>query len=291
MEQTLEQPIVEESVTAPVQEDPYAIDESQLAMLAPEARQAFDNVSKQWREKAEGYAKTRAEKAAEETSARYKDYDEHKKYSEALKQLTGDPRFQQWYQAVSAQPQQQQQQMMVARPEEYALAIQEAAAGDPTKFNQLIMRSFQQIAAPTIREFTQLKQEQAQDRELDTLFRAHPDASELDDTSLFGEGNPTPLELAVHRVVDQQGGTFEQAYAVARQIASAYEKKYKDKALGLVDGKKQSVTEQTSQQSKETDNIVEVGSAEEALRKNVEATMRGQKVTYVAKSRTFQRKK
>jgi hypothetical protein len=178
---------------------------------------------------------------------------------------------------------------MAATNEQYALAIQEAAAGDPTKLNAIITRSFQMIAAPTIKEFTQLKQEQAQDRELDALFRMYPDAEELDDPKLFGEGNPTPLELAVHRVVDQQGGTFEQAYKVARQMASALESKYKNQALGMVNGKKQSVTEKTSVQSKETDNIVEVGSGEEALRKNVEASMRGQKVTYVAKQRTFRR--
>src|ERR1700679_1875141 len=109
MEQTLEQPTAPQPTQG--QDDPFAIDEAQLSTLAPEARQAFDTVAKSWREKAEGYAKTRAEKAAEETSAKYKDYDEQKKYAQSLRELASDPQFQQWYQQREQMRQNQQPQV------------------------------------------------------------------------------------------------------------------------------------------------------------------------------------
>jgi hypothetical protein len=289
MAETLEAPSQEQAPTQESQApDPYALDEQTLSGLAPEARVAFDGAVKTWRTKAEEQAKAAAQKAAEETASKYKDYDEQKKYGDALRQMAADPRFQQVYQAVYGN-QQQQQPQLAAPAEEYALAVQEAAAGNPARLNQIFMRTVQQVAAPTLREFTQLKQERAQDQQIDSLFRAHPDAEELDDVGLFGEGTPTPLELAIHRVVDQQGGTFEQAYTVARQIAQAYEKKYKNAALGMVNGKKESVTESASRQTKDSNTVIEVASGEEALRKNIEAEMKGQKVTYVAKQRTFRR--
>jgi len=293
MEQTLETP-QEQTLEAPIQEstpsaDPFAIDEQELSTLAPEARVAFDNVTKKWRSKVDEYSQSAAQKAAEEASSRYKDYDEQKKYADALRQLTQDPRFVQWYQQVSQQGS-QTQVPQVASPEEWAQAVQEAASGNSTRMQAIIGRQFQIMAAPTMRQFQELQMQTQQDREIDTLFKAHPDAEELDELGRETENDPSLLEWAIYDVVDKKGGTFEQAYLQARRIADQINKKSKDAALGLVNGKKQSVTEKTSQQSKESDNIIEVASANEALRKNVEASMKGQKVTYVAKNRVLGRK-
>jgi hypothetical protein len=291
MEQVLDpnaapaEPAVKEE-TAPTS-DPFAMDESQLSALAPEARVAFDNVAKAWRSKAEEYTKSAAQKAMEETASKYRDYDENKQYANALRQLTSDPRFVQWYQSIQSQglQQQQQQAMQVATAEDYALAVQEAAAGNPQRMQQIRMREFQALAAPALKEFNEMKVQQQQDREIDKLFKMHPDAEELDALGRTQDGEPSLLEWAVYDIVDKKGGTYEQAYQHAKRIADAMSKKSKDAALGLVNGKKQSVTEQVSQQSKETDNVIEVASGEEALRKNIEATMKGQKVTFYAKPR------
>lgn len=262
--------------------DPFSVDEGTLASLAPEARVAFDAAVKQWRTKADEHYRGVSQKAVDEATSKFKDYDEQKQYANALRQLTSDPRFVQWYQLMQGQQQQQQQPQQVGSPEEWAQAVQEAAAGQNQRLIALQQRQFQAWAAPTIREFNDLKEQQSQDRERDSLFTRHPDAEELDRT----EGSkPSLLEMAVYQVVDKNRGTWEQAYEYARSIADGYKKQAKDAALGLVTDKKNGVTEKGPQQLKETDNIIEVGSGEEALRKNIEASMRGQKVTYVAKSR------
>lgn len=287
MEQTIEQPTQTQEPPAQTTSapDPYALDETQLSTLAPEARVAFDGVTKAWREKAEA-ART---SAVQEATAKYKDYDEQKKFADALRQLSTQPWFVQAYNQSQQQQQlqqQQQQQNSIATPEMWAQAVQEMAAGNPAFWNSLQQKQFMANAAPFIKDFQQMKTEQAQDRARDALFSAHPDADELD----IQEGDaPSLLEMAVYQVVDKQGGTWEQAYQYARSIADGYKKNAKDAALGLVNGKKASVTEQTSQQSRETENVVEVASAEEALRKNVEAAMRKQNVTYVAKNKVLRR--
>lgn len=269
--------------------DPFSIDEGTLAQLTPEARVAFDSATKSWREKADSYAKTYSQKELEKVQSKYKDYDEKSQHSEALNRLVSDPRFAQWYQQTYQQQQQQQQQSArVASPEEWAQAISEAAGGNEQKLQGIIARQFQMMASPTIRQFQEQQQTIVQDRELDSLFRRHPDADELDDPKIWGEGK-TPLELAIHQVVDREGKTFEEAYQVARSMVDAANSRARNAAHGIVDAKKNSVTEAASKTSKETDTVIEVASAEEALRKNVEAAMRKQNVTYVAKSRLSRR--
>lgn len=272
---------------APAPQDPFAVDESVLSTLTPEARVAYDTTVKSWREKADAHYKTEAEKRVAEVQSKYKDYDEKAKYAEALQQLASDPRFAQWYQATFQQPQ-QPQMPQVASPEDWAVALAEASSGSPQKMQMLLGRQFQAMAAPTIRQFQEQQTSLQQDRELDSLFRRHPDADELDDPKIWGEGK-TPLELAIHQVVDREGKSFEEAYQVARQMVDAANTRAKNAALGMVNEKKESVTEAASKTSKETENIIEVASAEEALRKNVEAAMKKQNVTYVAKPKVLRR--
>lgn len=280
-QQTLEAP--QETENKPTQEaDPFALDETTLSSLPPESRVAFDSAVKQWRSKAEEHYKGVSQKAVEEATSKFKDYEDQKKHADALRQLAVDPRFVQWYQWIQGQQTQHQQNPQVASPEEWAQAIQEAASGNNQRLIGIQQRQFQAWAAPTIKEFNELKEQQMQDRERDGLFSRHPDAEELDRTD--GD-KPSLLEMAVYQVVDKNHGTWEQAYEYARSIADTYKTDAKKAALGMVNDKKNGVTEKTPQQSKETDNIIEVGSGEEALRKNIEASMKGQKVTYVAKSR------
>lgn len=282
MSDTLEADVTPQIEAPAALADPFSIDENALTSLAPEARTAFDSVVKTWRSKVDDYVKTASQKAAEEASAPYKDYEEQKKYATALRSLTADPRFVHWYQSIQGTPQGQPQQPPVASAEEYALAVQEAAAGNSEKLDAIIARKFSAMAAPTLREFESLKMQRAQDAERDSLFSRHADAQELDRQK--GD-EPSLLEMAVYHVVDRQGGTWEQAYQYARSIADAYKTEAKNAALGLVKDKKDSVTSAGQTQTKDTDNVIEVASAEEALRKTIEASMRGQKVTYVAKPR------
>ena len=78
MDQVLEAPPVEEISATPSEtppaNDPFSLDESSLASLAPEARVAFDNAVKTWRTKADEFAKSSSQKAVEEATSKFKDY-------------------------------------------------------------------------------------------------------------------------------------------------------------------------------------------------------------------------
>lgn len=257
--------------------DPFAVDESQFVSLSPEQRAALDPVLTKFRESAKSYAQ-------KERESEGKKYTEHVKKSQALEKLVSDPRFVKWYNETN-NPQNQTSvaPKSVASAEEWANAYQALSAGDPMPLEQLQSRLVMSVGGPAIQRNQQEMQMLRSENEMTKLFANHADARDLD--SIGREEDPSApslLQLAAQVVLDKQGGTWEQAYALASRVAKAMENKGKRVAMGMVSEKKGSVTEKPSTNSKE-EGVQYVDTMEEAMTANIEAAMDGRKVKYQVK--------
>ena len=255
--------------------DPFAVDESQFVSLTPEQRAALDPVLNKWKETAKSYAQ-------KEREAEGKKYTDHVKKAAALEKLVADPRFVKWYQETN-NPQQPASPKSVASAEEWAQAYQALSAGDPAPLEALQTKLVMSVGGPQLQATQQQMHMLRMENEMAKLFANHADAKDLD--QIGREDNPEApslLQLAAQSVMDKQGGTWEQAYALAKQVALAMENKGKRAAMGLVTEKKGSVTEKPSTNTKE-EGVQYVDTMEEAMAANIEAAMDGRKVQYRVK--------
>lgn len=263
------------STTDTTNSDPFAVDESQFVSLSPEQRAALDPVLNKFRETAKTYARS-------EREAEGKKYKDHVTKAQALEKLVSDPRFVKWYQETN-NPQTVATPQSVASAEEWAQAYQSLSAGDPMPLEKLQTKLVMSVGGPEIQrtrsEMNMLRQENA----LNKLFAGHSDAKDLDQIGREEDPNaPSLLQLCAQSVMDRQGGTWEQAYALAKQVALSMENKGKRAAMGLVTEKKGSVTEKPSTNSRE-EGVQYVDTMDEAMSRNIEAQMDGRKVVYRVK--------
>jgi hypothetical protein len=259
--------------------DPFEVDESSFVSLTPEQRAALDPVLTKWKESAKTYTQTVAQKERAEEAKKYAD---HVKKAAALDRLITDQRFVKWYQETNgngsgagAAPK------TVASAEEWAQAYQKLSEGDPGPLEQLQAKLVMSVGGPQLQAQREQMQLLRQENEMNKLWALHPDAKELDQIGREEDENaPSLLQLAAQGIVDK-GGTWEQAYALAKKVAQSMENKGKRAAMGLVEGKKGSVTEGKSKtNSVKDDGVVYVDTFNEALTKNIEAQMDGSKIKY-----------
>lgn len=257
--------------------DPFAVDESQFVSLTPEQRAALDPVMAKWKESAKSYAQ-------KEREAEGKKYTDHVKKAQALEKLVSDPRFVKWYQETN-NPQVQSAPQSVASAEEWAQAYQALSAGDPMPLEKLQTKLVMSVGGPQLQATQQQMRLLQSENEMNKLWALHPDAKDFD--SIGREDNPEAqslLQLAAQASVNHQTGmvNWEQAYAMAKQVALSMENKGKRAAMGIVAEKKGSTTEKPSVNTRD-EGVQYVESLEEALTKNIEAQMDGRKVVYRVK--------
>lgn len=283
-----EQQVVPVEAAVPAQEvvqapqDPFSLEESSLASLSPEQRAALDPVFDNWKKK-----------ALDEISTKEKTYQEKYKPAEekatALDNLVRDPRFQQWWtslQTSAMQGQNQQTQNQVAQskpqdfasPEEWQQAVLDASNGSSDKMREIQARMFNSMAAPVVQELRAQQQELQTTMAMKDLLERHPDARQLDMIGRNGasDTNPSLLEIAMYYAVDQNKGSLEDGYSLARRWADSMSKNAQQQAMGLVQDKKGSVTAGPST-SAGGQTVVEVASADELIQKNMEALLAGVK--------------
>jgi hypothetical protein len=267
----------ETPTTAPAasEADPFAVDESQFVSLSPEQRAALDPVLNKWKESAKSYAQ-------KERESEGKKYTSHIKKAEALEKLVADPRFVKWYNETN-NPQKTDAPKSVASADEWAQAYQALSAGDPAPLEALQTKLVMSVGGPQLQATQQQMNMLRMENEMTKLFANHPDAKDLDQIGREEDPNaPSLLQLAAQSVMDKQGGTWEQAYALAASVAKAMENKGKRAAMGMVSEKKGSVTERPSTNSRE-EGVQYVNTIEEAMTANIEAAMDGRKVKYQVK--------
>jgi hypothetical protein len=251
-----------------VSDDPFAVDESQFVSLTPEQRASLDPVLSKWKETAQARIKESIEKEK-------KQYEPHLQRSQALEKLVKDPRFVKWYHETNnpTDAKVQTTPRTVASAAEWAEALQALAQGDSEAYEKLQAKLVMSVGGPQLQktqnEMNLLKRE----NEMVKLFSSHPDAKDLDQIGRENDPQaPSLFELCASVVIDRNGGTWEQAYQMAKTVAQSMENKGKRAAMGLVSEKKGSVTEKSTSPSKEG-GVVFVDTMEEAMSRNIEAAI------------------
>lgn len=269
----------------PAEEKFYEVDESSLASLPPEVRKSvvdplLTKVNTQFKE--------RITKERESAS-------QLKPKAEALEKLVNDPKFQKWYyeqQNPPPPPQAPGQPKPAIDPAEWGVAYERAAQGDMTALNALQEKQLdllvKQKYAPIIEHVQTKTKELEMTMELNDLFSNHEDAKELDSIRVdpANPKSPSLLEMALHYVSDKGGRSFEDAYQAAKKMADQLKAQAKQAALGLVQDKKNSVTEVPARTTTQDEQVVEVATPQEALRNQIMASLRGSNVTYRVRART-----
>jgi len=284
----MEQQLDPQSAQAPAepaapaaQADPFAIDENALSILSPEQRASLEPILDGWKKRASDEIKKREE----EYGGKLKPYEEK---AQALDKLTQYRPFVEWWtqqqnQAKAGASSSQQQQISqtkpqdIASPQEWQEAVIEASNGDGAKLQALQARMLQSWAMPVLERFNEKQQALETKIAIDSLFSTHPDAKELDTIGLdpkTKEGTSL-LEIALDWA-EKQGKSVEDGYRLARSWADSFRVQEQQKAMGMVQEKKQAVTAGPSTQQAGK-NIVTVGSADELIKRSLEAQLSGQK--------------
>lgn len=273
-------PPAQPEVTPPAPSDPYALDETSLISLSPEQRASLDPILEGWKKKAIEREET-AKKSVEET------YKPHREKAEALDNLVKHPQFQQWWQS-------QQQQMMqgqnaqtqqavsqskpqdFATPEEWSQAVIDASNNDPTKLQAIQARMFSTMATPFVQRINQQQREIATKMEMKELMETHPDYKELDQIGLDDKGQGVSLLEHCLNLAEAQGRPLEEGYQQAVRWASSMKAKAQAQAMGIVQGKKDSITSGPST-STNSGNVIYVTSEDEKIRRFMDDQLMGVK--------------
>lgn len=275
----IQEPVTPESSPS---NDLFSLDDSRLASLSPEQRATLGPVIEEW--------KSKAKEEVQKTGKTYEDkYKPHAEKAQALDQLVQDPRFQTWWRNVQTGVTQQNPQAAgaiqgsqpqdFATPEEWQNAMAEAYQGDPTRLKSIQTRMFATLASPVIQQLKEGQEQLRSTLEMKDLFERHTDAKELDligrDATNPNDQSKSLLEFALEWA-DANKKPLEEGYQLAKRWSAALQVKEQQKAMGMVQEKKASVTSGPST-NQPTGNIVEVADADELMEKNMEYLASGQK--------------
>lgn len=279
METPVADPVAPDVSSASAAPDPFALDEAKFASLSPEQRAALDPVFDEWKTK----AKAEIEKSGKTYEEKYRP---HQEKAQALEELVRNPQFQQWWRniqqgAVQQNPggaaaAQQAQPQDFASANEWQEAWANAYGGDYTKFKEIQARMFAAMATPVVQQLRQGQEELKATLEMKDLFERHADAKELDAIGLNSAepGSESLLEMCLNWA-EANGKTYEDGYRKAKSWADAFKVGAQKQALGIVQGKKDSVTSGPST-NKGGQSVVEVADADELMAKNMEYLASGQ---------------
>jgi hypothetical protein len=259
--------------SSPVVSDPFSLDENSLASLSPEQRASLDPIFSTWKQK----AMEEISKRESSVSDKFKPYQEK---ATALDKLTKYAPFVQWWneqqKAQSSPTQSTGDTPQIATPEEWQSAIYDASQGDGGKLQALQSKLLSQWATPVVQELRARQQKIDTQIELKDLFESHPDAKELDRIGLdpkTGEGTSI-LEMALEWA-ERNHRPMEDGYSMAKKWADNFTVGAQQKAMGMIQDKRGSVTEgQTT--NKTNVNLIEVENQDELMRRSMEAQLSGQ---------------
>lgn len=280
-------PVVDPVASDPVVQapaDPFSLDEARLASLSPEQRASLDPIFEDWRKKANDEI-TKRESAVSE---KYKPIQDK---ASALEKLTQWQPFVQWWQTQQQQAGQtaapgQQTAIAQTKPADFATptqwqeALYEAAQGDGSKLQEIQSRMMSAWATPLVQQLSQKQQYLETQMEMKDLFERHPDAKQLDEIGIDPRTKEgvSLLEMGLDWA-EKNKRPLEEGYALAKRWSDQMTVSSQQKAMGLVQGKKQEVTAGNSTSSATGANVVEVANADELLKKSLEAQLSGNKDT------------
>ena len=260
--------------------DPFALDEASVASLSPEQRAALDPVIEKWRTT----AKAEIEKTSKSVEEKYSPL---KEKAEALDKLTNWAPFQNFWkqtqsQMMTGQPAATQQAVAqskpqdFATPEEWSQAVMDASNGDPSKLQNIQQRMFATMATPVVQELQVRQKNLATQLEMRDLMESHPDYKDLDKIGLDQKGQGTSLLEHCLEWAERNVRPLEDGYVMARNWADSLRSSAKSEAMGLVQGKKDSVTAGPGSTTS-SGTVIYVDSQDEMIKKSMEAALEGKK--------------
>ncbi len=278
-------------VTAPAEpqiQDPFALDEARLISLSPEQRGALDPIIQEWKKRASDEI-TKRESGVEEK------YKPMKDKAMALEKLTQYQPFVQWWntQQNQAAGQNPGQQTAIAqtKPADFATsqewqeALYDAAQGDGSKLQNIQSRMMAAWATPFVQQITHKQQYIETQMEMNDLFSRHPDAKQLDEIGIDPKTKEgiSLLEMGLDWA-EKNKKPLEEGYNLAKRWSDQMSVSSQKTAMGLVQSKKQDVTAGNSTANGTSPNIIVVDSADELLKRSLQAQMDGNKdVRFVIK--------
>lgn len=242
-----------------------------LSSLAPDVRQTVEPLFKPLNEKISAYEKQIEEsKSATEKAS-------------ALDRLVQDADFQKYWTSRNSRPDPTARPPASTQPytpEEYASAYDKALGGDPSGLAALNEKQVQSILsrdiAPAMNHLNQKAREIELGVELGNLLQNHPDARVLDQQGL--------LEPYLHYYTDKQGKPMEFAYQQAKKAHDAIMGSLKAQAAKDIQEKRTGITETPGTMTADQ-GIVYLDTAEQVLRAQINAAVKGEKVQYRVKAR------
>ena len=279
-------PPAEAPPVAAADSDPFSLDEKTLGLFSPEQRASLSPILDGWKSKAK-----------DEISKRESELEKYKSYGEkatALDKLTQYAPFVQWWQQQQQEAQSQasgagQAQAIgkskpadIATQVEWQDAIYQASQGNGEKLSELQSRMMTAWASPYVAQLKAKQDTLDAKLELRSLFEDHPDAKELDMIGIDPKSKEgvSLLETGLDWA-ERNGKTMVEGYEFSKKLADSIRMSAQQQAMGLVAGKKESVTQGPST-TKSGGNLVEVSTVDELLKKSMDAQMSGNKdVSYV----------
>lgn len=271
--------------------EPFALDENALASLSPEQRASLDPIFDKWKTN----AKAEIERSSKEAEEKYKPVSEK---ASALEQLAQWAPFQNWWaeqQRAMAQGQtvatqqavQQSRPQDFASPQEWSEAVLNASNGDPAKLQQIQARMFATMATPVVQQLQAKQQEIDTKVEMRNLMEDHPDYKDLDQIGLDGKGQGVSLLEHCLNWAEVNRRPLEEGYQMAKRWADSLGAQKKAEAMGMVHGKRESVTESGSTQTGNT-QVVLVDSMDEVVKRSMDDQLSGTNkgVRYAVREKT-----
>lgn len=250
----------------PVPEVPVTYD-----TLEPEIRTRVEPIFKPMQEKMANY-----EKEIESAKS-------SKEKAIALDRLVADPDFQQYWTKRNSTPVKTEPAKgpeMAFTPEEYQAAQDKFLSGDPSAMMALQEKQTKAILArdvtPAMDTLNRKAKEIELGVELGNLLGAHPDAKDLDKYGF--------LEPALHYYTDKLGKPMEFAYTKAKEAYDRAIGDYKLKQTKEIESKRGSITETPGTMTADQ-GVVYLDTAEQVLRAQINAAVKGEKVQYRVKPR------
>lgn len=267
-----------ETPVAPAPSDPFSLDETALASLSPEQRASLDPILDGWRSK----AKAEIDKTSRSAEEKYKPLSEK---ALAFDQLVQWQPFQNWWgaqqkQMSAGQPASTQEAVAQSRPQDFATsqewseAIVNASNGDASKLQTIQARMFATMATPVVQQLQQKQHEIDTKVEMQELMRDHPDYKDLDRIGLDEKGDGVSLLEHCLAWAEANRKPLEQGYQMARRWASSLGAQKQAEAMGLVQGKRESITAGPSTSSSSA-QVVMVDSIDEAMKRTMDDQLQG----------------
>jgi hypothetical protein len=235
--------------------DDFSIDDNVLNSLSPESRTVVEPMLR--------IAKERFDKVRESNKGLTEK-------ATAWDKLVTDNDFRQWYtNKLNPPPPPATRELEVHAPADRGITDEmlQEVSNDPIKYAQLLEKRVEQKYNTKLGQLEAGQRQLKMSAELDSLSRNHPDMWDLDKAGL--------LEPFLYYYTDLNKRPMAEAYQAAKKVSNFFLSKANEKAVGIVNNAKASVTETPSTSKTESTGVIYAKNSDEAMRMQISEFLPG----------------